>query len=72
MPHYEFKCLKCENKFEEFLAVSEVFNIAMNQKIKIRCPKCKHTKVKLLISGGSGFILNGSGFYANDYKKKVK
>ncbi len=25
--------------------------------------------VKRVISGGSGFILKGSGFYSNDYKK---
>jgi hypothetical protein len=26
--------------------------------------------VKRIITGGSGFILKGSGFYSNDYKKK--
>ena len=26
--------------------------------------------VKRVITGGSGFILKGSGFYSNDYKKK--
>jgi len=72
MPTYEFKCLKCNKKFEEFLSIDSVFNVSMNQNVRIKCQFCGHTKVELLISGGTGFILNGSGFYANDYKNKGK
>lgn len=32
------------------------------------CPRCGG-KLKRLITGGGGFILKGSGFYQNDYKK---
>lgn len=33
------------------------------------CPSCgKHTK--RVISGGTGFIFKGSGFYITDYKRK--
>jgi predicted nucleic acid-binding Zn ribbon protein len=34
-----------------------------------RCPKCGG-KVKRLISGGSGVIFKGSGFYITDYARK--
>lgn len=33
------------------------------------CPQCKG-KVQRIISGGSGFIFKGSGFYITDYRKK--
>lgn len=33
------------------------------------CPKCGK-KTQRLISGGSGFIFKGSGFYETDYKRK--
>lgn len=60
MPTYEYKCTKCNHKFEEF------------QSIKAnpleKCPKCGG-KVKRLIGGGSGIIFKGSGFYATDYRK---
>ena len=34
-----------------------------------KCPKCNN-KVRRLISGGSGLIFKGSGFYLTDYAKK--
>jgi predicted nucleic acid-binding Zn ribbon protein len=33
------------------------------------CPKCGG-KAKRLISGGTGLIFRGSGFYITDYKNK--
>jgi len=37
-------------------------------------PKCKKngTNVERLISGGTGLIFKGSGFYLTDYKNKIK
>tara|TARA_B110000116_G_C16206879_1_gene303386 strand:+ start:297 stop:500 length:204 start_codon:yes stop_codon:yes gene_type:complete len=35
------------------------------------CPKCKGD-VRRLVSGGSGLIFKGSGFYLTDYAKKPK
>ena len=35
------------------------------------CPECKG-KVRRLVSGGSGLIFKGSGFYLTDYVKKPK
>jgi predicted nucleic acid-binding Zn ribbon protein len=33
------------------------------------CPECKGA-VRRLVSGGSGLIFKGSGFYLTDYKNK--
>ena len=32
------------------------------------CPECGRRKVRRLISGGSGFLFKGSGFYITDYR----
>lgn len=69
MPTYEYQCTKCGHRFEEFQS--------MNDAPLKKCPKCKG-KVERLISGGTGLIFKGSGFYINDYarsedyKKKSK
>jgi len=62
MPTYDYECDKCGNKFEKFQN--------MKDKLLKVCPKCKG-KVQRLIGGGSGIIFKGSGFYENDYKKKL-
>ena len=61
MPTYEYVCEKCEKGFEKFQKMSD-------EPLKI-CPKCGG-KATRLIGAGSGVIFKGSGFYANDYKKK--
>ena len=61
MPTYEYECLKCGK-------VSEVFQRMSAPPIK-ECPHCKGG-VRKKISGGSGLIFKGSGFYITDYKKK--
>ncbi len=63
MPTYEYECLKCGHKFEEFQKMSD-------EPVKI-CPKCSG-KVRKLISKGGGLIFKGSGFYATDYAGKNK
>lgn len=63
MPTYEYLCEKCGCKFERFQRITA-------ESLKT-CPKCKG-KVHRLISGGSGFIFKGSGFYATDYARKGK
>ena len=61
MPTYEYYCTSCGFEFEEFQSIaSEPINI---------CPKCKG-QVKRRISGGTGLIFKGSGFYITDYKNK--
>jgi len=59
MPTYEYKCSDCGEIFEEFESMSAP-----------RLTECKFCKgrVTLLISGGSGLIFKGSGFYITDYR----
>ena len=61
MPTYEYECLKCGHRFEEFQKMSD-------EPVKI-CPKCSE-KVRKLISKGGGIIFKGTGFYATDYARK--
>jgi putative FmdB family regulatory protein len=35
----------------------------INDKPIEKCPKCKEDTAKRLISGGSGFVLKGSGWF---------
>ena len=63
MPTYEYQCRKCGRRFE-------VFQRIVDPPVK-DCPKCKaRGSVEQLISGGSGLIFKGSGFYETDYKRK--
>jgi putative FmdB family regulatory protein len=63
MPTYEYQCQKCGHCFSEFQRI-------VDPPIK-DCPKCKKKDcVEQIISGGSGLIFKGSGFYETDYKRK--
>jgi putative FmdB family regulatory protein len=59
MPTYEYACVN-NHSFEEFQSM-------MDAPIEI-CPLCGG-KAERKISGGSGLIFKGSGFYITDYKK---
>ncbi|MBP7275001.1 MAG: zinc ribbon domain-containing protein [Kiritimatiellae bacterium] len=61
MPTYEYQCVKCEHRFEEFHGISE--------QPKLKCPKCRG-RVRRLISGGAGLLFKGSGFYITDYRSE--
>ncbi len=61
MPTYEYRCLKCKKKFERLQSMKD-------PQVK-KCPKCGG-KPERLISGGTGLIFKGTGFYITDYKKK--
>lgn len=62
MPTYEYRCRKCGYKFSQFQKITEP---ALSE-----CPKCRGKNcVERLISGGSGLIFKGSGFYITDYKQ---
>ena len=63
MPTYDYLCKKCKHSFEYFQSMSD-------SHLK-ECPECKG-KVRRLVSGGSGLIFKGSGFYLTDYAKKPK
>ncbi len=62
MPTYDYQCQKCGHRFE-------VFQRIVDPPVK-DCPKCR-TKgsVEQIISGGSGLIFKGSGFYETDYRR---
>ncbi|MCX6641578.1 MAG: zinc ribbon domain-containing protein [bacterium] len=61
MPTYEYLCKSCGFEFEEFQSMAaEPLSV---------CPRCGGA-VRRLISGGSGLIFKGSGFYETDYKRK--
>jgi len=60
MPTYEYECLDCKDRFEEFQKITD--------KPLSQCPKCGG-KVRRLISGGAGVIFKGKGFYVTDYKR---
>lgn len=63
MPTYEYQCQKCGHRFSEFQRI-------VDPPIK-DCPKCgKKNCVEQIITGGSGLIFKGSGFYITDYKRK--
>ncbi len=60
MPTYEYFCTSCGFEFEEFQSIA-------SEPIST-CPNCQ-AHVQRKISGGSGLIFKGSGFYITDYKK---
>ena len=69
MPTYEYVCDKCGHQFEKMQP--------MSSDPLIICPEdlCKQKrwgrgKVKRAISGGSGLIFKGSGFYITDYRSE--
>jgi putative FmdB family regulatory protein len=59
MPIYEYECSDCHERYEIFQSISD-------EPIK-KCMKC-NGNIKRIISGGTGLIFKGSGFYITDYK----
>ena len=63
MPTYNYYCKNCNTHFSYFQKMSE-------SPIK-KCKDCKGD-VNRVITGGTGLIFKGSGFYLTDYKNKKK
>ena len=63
MPTYNYYCSDCDTHFSYFQKMSDspISN----------CENCGG-KIKRLITGGTGLIFKGSGFYLTDYKKEKK
>ncbi|MBI3005779.1 MAG: zinc ribbon domain-containing protein [Ignavibacteriales bacterium] len=61
MPTYDYRCKECGHAFEELQS--------MTAEPLIVCPNCGKPSLKRLMTGGSGMIFKGSGFYLTDYKK---
>ena len=36
-----------------------------------KCPECKKDSLRRVISGGTGLIFKGSGYYLTDYKNQI-
>ena len=64
MSTYNYKCLSCDEVFVVFERMSE--------KPISNCKFCSSNNIKKMISGGSGLIFKGSGFYLTDYKQEKK
>ena len=62
MPTYDYICNDCEKMYEYFQSMSDA-------PIK-ECPECKKKSLRRVISGGTGLIFKGSGYYLTDYKNK--
>ena len=62
MPTYDYICNECKKTFEYFQSMcAEPFTV---------CPECKKHSLRRIISGGTGLIFKGSGYYLTDYKDK--
>ncbi len=66
MPTYEYLCKDCGERFEHFQSMS-----SSPLEEHPNCTK-EGKNVKRVISGGTGLIFKGSGFYLTDYKKADK
>mgnify|MGYP006229501127 FL=1 len=67
MPTYDYLCKECGFRFEYFQTMS-----SPALKTISNCKNCKQQdcNVERIISGGTGLIFKGSGFYLTDYKNK--
>lgn len=61
MPTYDYQCDGCGHTFEAFQP--------MRDDPLTDCPECGAPELRRLISGGTGVIFKGSGFYVNDSRK---
>ena len=62
MPTYDYICNNCEKTYEYFQSMSDA--------PKKECPECEKNSLRRVISGGTGLIFKGSGYYLTDYKNK--
>ncbi len=64
MPTYEYRCPN-GHEFEEF------FRTISRAQSELKCPVCNEMAQRK-VSGGSGLVFKGSGFYITDYGKDGK
>ncbi len=68
MPTYSYICEKCKKKINVFQKMSDS---PIEECMGIESNMCNGKLVRI-ISGGSGMIFKGSGFYETDYVKNNK
>ena len=61
MPTYNYQCKSCN---EIIVVLQKITDSSLKS-----CKKCKGD-LKKIISGGTGMIFKGNGFYLTDYAKK--
>tara|TARA_Y100001970_G_scaffold292331_1_gene433214 strand:- start:2187 stop:2399 length:213 start_codon:yes stop_codon:yes gene_type:complete len=62
MPTYNYRCNQCEIEFSIFQGINDLRNSI--------CPQCKSKdSTERVITGGTGMIFKGDGFYITDYVK---
>ncbi len=59
---YEYICTSCGHEWEATQSI--------NDKPLKKCPTCGKQTAKRQISGGTGFVLKGGGWYADGYGSK--
>lgn len=64
MPTYDYECTTCRHTFETFQS--------MKADPLTDCPSCGASDLRRVISGGTGVIFKGSGFYVNDSRGSSK
>lgn len=64
MPTYEYRCPK-GHEFEHF------FRTISSAESSMKCPECGEVAERRM-SGGTGLLFKGSGFYITDYGKDGK
>jgi putative FmdB family regulatory protein len=64
MPTYEYRCPK-GHEFEHF------FRTISSAESQMKCPECGEVAERRM-SGGTGLLFKGSGFYITDYGKDGK
>ncbi|MGH7144988.1 MAG: FmdB family zinc ribbon protein [Planctomycetota bacterium] len=62
MPTYEYECGACGHRFDQVQS--------MRDEPLRKCPACGKKALQRLVSGGTGFILKGAGFWRNDSKNR--
>lgn len=61
---YDYKCDSCDSVFET--------QQSMKSEPKATCPNCGNETQNRIITGGSGFLLQGGGWYSDGYGNKAK
>ena len=56
---YEYFCSECDHHWDAEQKISE--------DALTKCPKCEKETAVRLISGGTGFVLKGGGWFKNGY-----
>lgn len=62
MPTYEYACKSCNHAWEEEQSIKDA--------VLTTCPSCQKETATRLISAGTGFILQGGGWFKEGYSNK--